>query len=305
MSIITTLFYITQHVSIYFGIPLLIAGLFGGLLNVIVFLSLRTFRQSSCAFYLTIISFVNLGQLLTGLFSRIMINGFYIDWTHKSISYCKIRYFALQSCSLISCTCICLAILDQYFATCTRPRWQRWSHLRVAYCLTSLFSFIWILHGILYLIFVVQVKSSMTGEIVCTIVDRVFSRYHPYGYLITLTSVLPVAITVFFGLLVYNHVRQIAYRTVPLVRRELDKQLTNMVLKQVIINFFTVLPYAIMGIILLNVTNKTDQVTIAVLQFIQTMTIYLYYLNYAVRVNPMCSITMKLRRSYAVTAITL
>ncbi|UJR38063.1 hypothetical protein I4U23_030744 [Adineta vaga] len=59
--------------TICLGIPFLIAGLLGACLNIIVFLSLKTFRQSSCAFFLTIMSFVNIGQLLTGLLSRILI----------------------------------------------------------------------------------------------------------------------------------------------------------------------------------------------------------------------------------------
>jgi hypothetical protein len=40
-----------------------------------------------------------------------------------------------------------------------------------------------------------------------------------------------------------------AYRTVPLVRRELDKQLTIMVLVQIVYNFLTLLPNFIVYII--------------------------------------------------------
>jgi hypothetical protein len=78
-SLILTLNYITKQVTIYIGIPIFIAGILGGFLNIITFLSLRTFRESSCAFYLTVMSFVNIGQLIAGLLSRIMINGFNID----------------------------------------------------------------------------------------------------------------------------------------------------------------------------------------------------------------------------------
>ena len=75
----------------------LIAGVIGGFFNIIVFLSLQTFRQSSCAFYLTIMSIVNIGQLFTGLLSRIMISGFDIDWTVTSLFYCKFRYYCFQT----------------------------------------------------------------------------------------------------------------------------------------------------------------------------------------------------------------
>jgi hypothetical protein len=74
----------SQLVTTYSGILILIAGVIGGFLNLVVFLSLQTFRQNSCAFYLTVMSFVNIGNLLTGLLSRIMIYGFDIDWTQIS-----------------------------------------------------------------------------------------------------------------------------------------------------------------------------------------------------------------------------
>ena len=71
--------YAARQVAIYAGIPTLIGGLFGEVMNIIVFLSLKTFRENSCAFYLTVMSFVNIGQLITSLLFQIMIRGFNID----------------------------------------------------------------------------------------------------------------------------------------------------------------------------------------------------------------------------------
>ena len=61
-----------QQISIYLGIFIMITGVFDEFLDTIIFLSLRIFRQSSCALYLTVMSIVDIGQLLTGLLSRIM-----------------------------------------------------------------------------------------------------------------------------------------------------------------------------------------------------------------------------------------
>ncbi|CAF1181308.1 unnamed protein product [Adineta ricciae] len=85
-----------EKVVICMGIPILFLGLIGGIFNVFVFLSLRTFRQSSCAFYLTIMSILNIVQLITGLLSRILISGFDIDLTRSSLFYCKVRTFIFQ-----------------------------------------------------------------------------------------------------------------------------------------------------------------------------------------------------------------
>jgi len=82
--------FIAKEASLYFGLPVLIGGTIDEILNIIVFLSLRTFRQNSCAFYLTIMSIVNIGQLTTGLLARVMTNGFNIDWTQTSLFFCKL-----------------------------------------------------------------------------------------------------------------------------------------------------------------------------------------------------------------------
>jgi hypothetical protein len=244
-SIISLLGFSGKQVAIYLGIPTLVAGVLGGFLIIIVFLSLQTFRESSCAFYLTIMSLANIGQLLTGLLSRIMITGFNIDWTQTSLFYCKLRYFIFQTCTLISLTCICLATIDQFFITCSRPRWQQWSSIKVARRLTAVFSFIWSLHGIFYLVFRALVESPLTDKVSCSITNVVFAQYHNYFFALILIGCLPLFITVLFGFLAYYNVRQRTHRALPLVRRELDNQLSAMVFLQVITSFFTISPYVI------------------------------------------------------------
>ena len=92
-SIIASLNFASQQVTISLSIPMFIAGVLGGILNLIVFLSLQTFRESSCAFYLI------------------------VDWTQTSLFYCKFRWFSIQTCTLTSYACLCFATVDQYLVT--------------------------------------------------------------------------------------------------------------------------------------------------------------------------------------------
>ncbi|CAF1257106.1 unnamed protein product [Rotaria sp. Silwood1] len=252
--------FVAQQVSIYFGIPMLIAGVIGGILNIIVFLSLQTFRQSSCAFYLTIMSIFNTGLLVAGLFSRIMISGFTIDWGQSSLFYCKFRLFFLNTFTLMSLICICLATIDQYFATCSYPRWQQWSNFKLAYRLIIAFVLIAILHNIQYYLFYNHIQLPITGKISCIITNDIFAKYVSYWFNLVFIGFLPIIITVFFGSLAYYNVRQLTYRTLPLVRRELDKQLTVMVLVQVATNFFTLTPFNILSALSLNKSIMSDQI---------------------------------------------
>ena len=124
-SYISFLDFATAQTYIYAGIPLIIFGVLGGLLNIIVFSSLQIYRQSSSAFYLIVFSIVNIGQLLTGLLSRVLANLIGSDCVESSEIFCKIRYTLFHACGIISPTCLCLATIDQCFATSTHQQWQQ------------------------------------------------------------------------------------------------------------------------------------------------------------------------------------
>jgi hypothetical protein len=281
-SITSTLVNISQHITIYVGSIMLFAGVIGGLLNIIIFFTLQTFRKSASGFYLTIMSFVNIGNLLTGLLSRIIISGFEIDWTLTSPFYCKFRWYCLQFFILTSFTCTCLVAIDQYLTTSARFQWHQWNHIKIAHRLISIFILIWLLHGIPYLIYFNLISSSITNQITCTSVNPIYRQYHVYGYLITLSGVVPLIITGIFGLLAHHN---IAHRAIPLVQRQLDKQLTTMVLNQLIYNFIFTSPYTILTITMILLPSNTDPILSASLNFVDVMSILLYYLSFAVSID--------------------
>jgi len=276
--------FIGQQITIYGGIIIIITGVLGNLINSIVFLSLETFRQSSCAFYLIILSIFNIGQLLAGLLSRVMITGFEIDLGGTSLLYCKLRVFIFTTCSLGSTICLCLAIIDQYFATCTRPRLQQLSNIKIARWLIVIFLIISIIILIPYPIYLNHVTLE-TGAIVCTTTNDMMSQYRNYFVPLLLSGYIPDFITVLFGILAYRNVQQIAYRTVPLVRRELDKQLTVMVLVQVIINLFTNVPFVTMNALIYAIISITNSIITDIIQFIDSMLSIIFYTYFAVSRN--------------------
>ena len=284
-SIASSLGYIAKQITIYLGTFTLVAGVVGGFLTTVVFLSLRTFRESPCAFYLTIMSIVNIGQMLTGLLSRIVTTGFNIDWSQTSLFFCKFRYYCFQICSLTSMTCICLATIDQYLITCTRPRWQRWSNIKLARRLVVIFVVIWILHNTPYLIYYNHVESISTSRVTCINTNNIFQQYMTYGISLFFGKVLPISITFFFGFLAYRNVQQLSHRVLPLVRRELDKQLTVMILLLVVFSFFTMLPYIIVNLLTTVPQLTQDAIVSAQLQLATTLTFLLVYAYFAVGVH--------------------
>jgi hypothetical protein len=274
--------YLGYQITIYGGIIVLSLGAIGGLLNIIVFLSLKTFRKNSCAFYLTIMSIVNIGQLFSGLLTRIMSAGFGIDWAAMSLPFCKVRWTIFQFCAIMSYTCLCLATIDQYFATCTRHRWQQWSNIKIAHRLMIICIIICIILMIPYPILVDHVPSRLSNSVVCATTNLIMSYYGNFFMALSLSGYVPDFITVLFGILAYHNVQQLAHRTVPLVRRELDKQLTIMVLVQVVINLFTNVPCVTLNTILFGFNIIQDPILIQKLNFGFIITTILFYSYFAV-----------------------
>jgi hypothetical protein len=278
----SSLSFIGRMITIYTEIPLFLADVAGEILNTVVFLSLQTFRQSSCAFYLTVISVMNVGQLCTGLLAVITNAVFGVDGTEASLFYCKFRPYCFQTCALSSLGCFCLATFDQYCATCAHPRWQRWCNIKRAKRLAIINIIIWVFHGIPYLIFFEQIPSSTTQKISCTSTNPTFAYYRSYVIIFMLFGILPMSISAVFGLLAYRNVQELSYRTLPIVRRELDKQLTTMVLIQLVVNVFTLLPNTIVSTLLTSPNIPSNTFNQSYIQFAYSIAVLLNYSYFAV-----------------------
>jgi hypothetical protein len=58
-----------------------------------------------------------------------------------------------------------------------------------------------------------------------------------------------------------------------------------MVLVQVVINMFTLLPYLALNAVVTNINLTTDPIIQAKLQFAVTVTLVIYYISYAVSIK--------------------
>jgi hypothetical protein len=103
--------------------------------------------------------------------------------------------------------------------------------------------------------------------------------------MLTLEGILPFSITILFGSMAYHNVRQLARRTLPFIRRELDKQWTTMVLVQIFYNVFVFAPFIVMTVVSRNTSTIQDSVIVAELQFADLISFTIFYLYFAVSVN--------------------
>jgi hypothetical protein len=227
-------------------------------------------------------SLVDVGYLITGLLTFIMMYGFGIDWTEQSRFYCIFREGFVHICILISFTCLCLATIGQYLATCPSPGRQQLCSIKLARYVCVVSVFIWCLHGITFFTSYDLLVIPSTGARDCIVINDLFQQYFKTFHVLILLGVLPVCITVIFGCLAYRNVKQFSYLTIPLARREFDKQLTMMVLTQVVFNFFAIIPYIIIHSILLSSRIMKDPIGNAIMNCMEIISIILHYSCFAV-----------------------
>ncbi|CAF2818906.1 unnamed protein product [Rotaria sp. Silwood2] len=269
---------ISQYIMIDVGFFVLFMGMIGNTISIVVLHKLRLFRGNPSVFYFTIESIGNLAQLLINYPTRIMMDGFTIDYTNISVVWCKIRAFLAPVLTLISIYTVCCASFDQYLSTHHQTYLRQKCTLSLAKYLTFTTIFFIILHGIPFIIL-----FDLPSLMVCTTYNTIFSRYYSSVYYPVVQGALPMIIASSFSLLAFLNVRRVIRQRIRIVRRRLDRQLTAMVLARATCLVALILPYTLYRIYILNITvNQDQQVLLAINNnLFQSVTITLFYVNYA------------------------
>ena len=93
---IEQLTFIGQYLTLYLGSFMLIAGLFGSVMNLWLF-TRRCFRKSPCSRLILTSSILDIIHLISALFLRILADGFHFDPASSSTIACRFRYYLYVS----------------------------------------------------------------------------------------------------------------------------------------------------------------------------------------------------------------
>ena len=278
-SLIYLLYDISETYWFCFHIFLLTAGLISNLALILIFLTLRVFRENQCAFYFTVESIANIGLLL--LTSPAFIYEYLSaqDPSLFSIVWCKIQSSMSQTLGLCSLFTVCFLAFDQYMSTNPRPHFRQISSLKLAHRLTLVNVCFVLLHTIPFLIF----TEMRHGEL-CTIYNVVLYIYLTYFYYPILSAAIPLLITLTFSLLAYRNVRRIIRQRIHVFRRRLDRQLTAMVLARVFCLILFGLPYIFYSLYRINVSvANSGQLQIVIIKLLSRTAYSFLYMNFAVK----------------------
>ena len=212
-----SLTYIGNLFTIYGGYFILLIGIFGNGMNILVFLSKRTYLTTACTFYFLIASIINVIYTSIGLIPRIMSLGYGIDPTRTSEIWCKIRQFLIITTNSITLTCSCLATIDQFLATSQNASLRRCSNIKWTHRIVFIIIIIWCLHGIPIILF----RDISPATNTCINTSDAYTIYMSI-YILGLVCVIPVSIMIIFGYLTYRNIRQ----TRALAAQHADRQST-------------------------------------------------------------------------------
>lgn len=232
----TSIIFINQTVVIYFGMLIILVGLFGTLMQAFVLLTTQYYRKTPCTFYFIVASIHECGIFITAYGPLVIAVLLGNEMKHLSIVWCKLRYFFITSCCAISSNCACMATIDQFFITSQHVRIRQLSSIKNTYRVCCSFLIFWWLHGTLWIYY--QDMSPITG--VCVYLSNAFFAYGIFFVSIFL-CIAPCLIMVTFGILAYQNIR----KTIFLSRFRADRQLTIVVFTQVMFAVIGLIPYAV------------------------------------------------------------
>jgi len=265
---------ISRQITIYGGTILFIFGLIGNFLNIVIFTSVRTYRQNSCVLYFLNSSIFNFIYISINLSTRILSIGFGIDPTRTSLIWCKIRSFCIPTFAQIIVYSTCLATISQFILTSRNARIRQLATTKSTYKIIFILNLFWILHGILPLIFF-QITSDTK---ICTYITAGYAIYAQI-YLLALNNCIPVFTMLVFTYLTYKNLHQTTF----LVEHGIDRQLVRMVFVQVALSLVSLSPYGIMSAYSVAITSTVkDKNRILIENFMWAILSLWTYIFYAV-----------------------
>lgn len=233
---ITLLASVSNYVDIYMSSIFFVTGLINAVMILFIF-TRHQFRQSSSSIYILTKAICDIILLNMITFSRLYAGATGTNATLTNVIWCKLRSSAFTFVTCFSFGCVYLSGFDQWVCTSRDVRKRQWHSKRVAYyAILTLFIFSLGLTGVP--IFVMYLPRAAPPA--CTFTTIVFAEYYNLFFSPMVFCILPIVVPVTFGLFTYRNIRLFTNRT-----NRIERQLTRMILLQLVVVSIVSIPYAI------------------------------------------------------------
>ncbi|UJR37205.1 hypothetical protein I4U23_029914 [Adineta vaga] len=234
---------LSQKITFYCPIVIIIIGNIGCLFNFITFTS-RKLIHTSCSLYFLIASIFDLLTLDFGTLTRFLSDHYRYDLYNYSQSFCKIRQYLINTFPSIATCFIVLAAMDRYLCTSSRLKYRSFATIKYAKYFLTFSIIICMLLNIHMLIFA-DLRPT------CSFLSGNYNFFIVI-YSLVVTSFMPHFLMLYFGFGTRWHIHLVHHRVIPLNIQQRRRQRTEIQL----------------------VTKAMDS-------FFSQLTTQLFYLNYA------------------------
>ncbi|CAF3680704.1 unnamed protein product [Rotaria sp. Silwood1] len=229
------------QLSFWGPIILFTIGVPSVILNAIIFIGVKTFRQSPSSYYIVTQSLFDFGSLLLvflQIFPSTLIN-------RSSIS-CKLTIFFSRIVAPCALSFLGLAAFDRWACTSRSARIRQLSSIRTAHCIVSITVIFWSLVSIPYLIFYDLIPPTYT----CGFTNDLFQKITNFFLAPILGAIFPLIILIIFGILTYRNLHLMTtindqQQSIPTRLSMWERQITRMMIIQTVLNVSCTLPHCI------------------------------------------------------------
>jgi len=271
-------------------------GSVGLIFNVVVFIR-PVLRREPCSFYFLSSTCYDLFVVFFIMPVRILSNVYNINQANYNLGLCKIESFAFYVTRVISIWLIVLASIDRYLHSSSNERIRRMSSLKSAKISSGIISIIVLIlyfHMLVY--YEIIYASNQFGSFIpqCNSQKGIYRTFFGFWHM-TMYSLCPSFLMLFFGFLTLNNVRQ-RRQLVQRVGenraiRRTDTQLLRMLATQVLVIIIATLPFCVYQLYIsftssftksalrIAQENLAGQIAAIVTYFAHSNSFYLYTLS--------------------------
>ncbi|CAF1395499.1 unnamed protein product [Adineta steineri] len=271
---------IATKLSFWGPVTLFALGIPGALINGILFIGIKTFRQSPSSYYVVGQSLFDIVALLI-LFLQIFPS---LPLMSSGTS-CRLMVFFTEVTVPCAMSFLCLAAFDRWACTSRSARIRQLSSKNIARCLFPMPFLFWSCVNAPYLIFVDYVPQLFS----CWFTNDLFQQIATYFLTPFMVALLPLIILVIFGILTHRNIRLIKHMHIQQnqARNRLsqwEQQMTRMMIAQTCISIICILPQLVVFLYTVATLNTRamrsyDQVVLEYL--INQITTFIIGINFA------------------------
>ncbi|CAF1047102.1 unnamed protein product [Adineta steineri] len=202
---ILSLISIQTNLYKYGGPILIILGTVSCVLSLIVFTK-KNLRKNPCAIYLVSCNIDNLLQIYTTMLFVILSDGYNIDLSLYSLSFCRFRYYIQFLSTVLSPSYLILASIDRILITSRSARTRQRSTLHLTYiCIIGVTLFWSLVH--IHALFLTHIMEPIPNVIVCSLQPGFYLTFISY-YTILIQDILIPLLMIILGAWAVKNLRK-------------------------------------------------------------------------------------------------